>query len=103
LPNGQSLRLPANLFITGTLNFDESTHALSRKVLDRANTIAFTEVYLHEDPAEREPSAPPSPTLPPEIRQAVFLQRRVHTVAAARAKLRAIGPKGEDYAARIVQ
>lgn len=35
------LHLPDNLFITGTVNIDESTYMFSPKVLDRANTIEF--------------------------------------------------------------
>lgn len=33
------LTWPQNLFLVGTVNMDESTHAFSRKVLDRANAI----------------------------------------------------------------
>lgn len=40
------LRLPLNLRITGTVNVDESTFALSDKLLDRANLIELTEVDL---------------------------------------------------------
>lgn len=36
-----ALQLPANLFIIGTVNIDETTHMFSPKVLDRANTIEF--------------------------------------------------------------
>ncbi len=50
LPDGRTARLPANWFVTGTLNLDEATHGLSRKVLDRANTIAFQDVRLREEP-----------------------------------------------------
>lgn len=35
------LRLPANLFIIGTINVDETTYMFSPKVLDRANVIEF--------------------------------------------------------------
>jgi|GEM_PF-667985 len=35
------LSLPANLFIIGTVNIDETTNMFSPKVLDRANTIEF--------------------------------------------------------------
>lgn len=35
------LRLPANLFIIGTVNIDETTYMFSPKVLDRANVIEF--------------------------------------------------------------
>ncbi len=35
------LNVPSNLFITGTVNIDETTNMFSPKVLDRANTIEF--------------------------------------------------------------
>lgn len=35
------LKIPANLFIIGTVNIDETTNMFSPKVLDRANTIEF--------------------------------------------------------------
>jgi len=41
-----TLYIPGNLFIVGTVNMDETTHPFSKKVLDRANTIEFTDVYL---------------------------------------------------------
>jgi len=37
----QTLKLPENLFIIGTVNIDETTYMFSPKVLDRANTIEF--------------------------------------------------------------
>ena len=39
---------PSNLFILGTVNMDETTHAFSDKVLDRAFTIEFWNVDLDE-------------------------------------------------------
>lgn len=39
--------LPANLAIVGTVNMDESAHGFSRKVLDRAFTIEFSEINLY--------------------------------------------------------
>ncbi|HEX9370229.1 MAG TPA: AAA family ATPase, partial [Roseiflexaceae bacterium] len=39
-------RLPLNVRIAGTVNVDESTHALSDKLLDRANVIELTDVDL---------------------------------------------------------
>lgn len=39
-------RLPLNVRLTGTVNVDESTYALSDKVLDRANVIELTDVDL---------------------------------------------------------
>lgn len=35
------LKVPANLFVIGTVNIDETTNMFSPKVLDRANTIEF--------------------------------------------------------------
>lgn len=35
------IKVPANFFIIGTVNIDETTHMFSPKVLDRANTIEF--------------------------------------------------------------
>ena len=39
--NNETLTLPDNLFIIGTVNVDETTYMFSPKVLDRANTIEF--------------------------------------------------------------
>ena len=41
-----SLRMPANLYITGTINIDETTHPVSDKVLDRATVIDMSRVDL---------------------------------------------------------
>lgn len=43
---GENIYLPANLYIIGTVNMDETTHPFSKKVLDRANTIEFNRVQL---------------------------------------------------------
>ncbi|MGH1274930.1 MrcB family domain-containing protein [Bacillus cereus] len=40
------ITIPANVYIIGTVNMDETTHPLSKKVLDRANTIEFNTVNL---------------------------------------------------------
>ncbi|MGC6378287.1 McrB family protein, partial [Bisgaard Taxon 45] len=37
--------LPFNLIVAGTVNMDETTHAFSRKVLDRALSFDFSEFY----------------------------------------------------------
>jgi len=42
----QRLRVPTNVFFTGTVNVDETTYMFSPKVLDRANTLEFNEVDL---------------------------------------------------------
>ena len=44
----KGIGLPENLYVIGTVNMDETTHPFSRKVLDRANTIEFNEIYLTE-------------------------------------------------------
>ena len=38
----ETITLPKNLFVTGTVNIDETTYMFSPKVLDRANVIEFT-------------------------------------------------------------
>jgi len=40
------LPIPGNLYISGTVNVDETTHTFSDKVLDRANSIEFSRVDL---------------------------------------------------------
>jgi hypothetical protein len=45
------LSLPPNLYFVGTVNVDETTHAFSPKVLDRAFTIEITDVDLRQYPA----------------------------------------------------
>ncbi len=43
---GKRVTISANVYVIGTVNMDETTHPLSKKVLDRANTIEFNEVKL---------------------------------------------------------
>lgn len=58
--NDETLKLPENLFIIGTVNVDETTYMFSPKVLDRANTIEFDTVSaldymsLNEDMSDFE-------------------------------------------------
>ena len=42
----RQLRIPKNVFFTGTVNVDETTYMFSPKVLDRAFTIEFDQVDL---------------------------------------------------------
>lgn len=42
----ENLSLPENLYLIGTVNMDDTTFQFSRKVLDRANTIEFSDVNL---------------------------------------------------------
>lgn len=44
---GPTVALPPNLFVTGTVNIDESTYMFSSKVLDRANVIELNEVDIN--------------------------------------------------------
>ncbi|MFD3259576.1 McrB family protein [Paenibacillus lentus] len=55
-----NLSIPENLYLIGTVNMDETTHPFSKKVLDRANTIEFNDIYLPQFP-EEEPQARLSP------------------------------------------
>lgn len=52
-----SLRLPQNLYITGTINVDETTYMFSPKVLDRSNVIEFriTEAQMNKYLLESKP------------------------------------------------
>jgi len=43
---GRPIYLPQNLMVVGTVNMDETTHAFSRKVLDRANAIEMNDIDL---------------------------------------------------------
>ncbi|MGL6186987.1 MAG: McrB family protein [Clostridium chrysemydis] len=43
------LLFPDNLYIVGTVNMDDTTFGFSKKVLDRANTIEFSDVDLTLD------------------------------------------------------
>lgn len=51
---GRSVYLPQNLMVVGTVNMDESTHAFSRKVLDRANAIEMNDIDLAWVDPERD-------------------------------------------------
>ena len=52
-----SIEIPQNLYITGTINVDETTYMFSPKVLDRANVIEFNEVNLSEYGSNNAPPA----------------------------------------------
>jgi hypothetical protein len=51
------IALPANLFIAGTVNVDETTYMFSPKVLDRANTIEFRVRSEDLNPSIRKPQS----------------------------------------------
>lgn len=50
--HGEIIDFPENLYVIGTVNMDETTHSFSRKVLDRANTMEFSEIALSEFPGQ---------------------------------------------------
>lgn len=43
------VRIPDNLYITWTINIDETTEWLSPKVIDRANIIEYNKIHLKDD------------------------------------------------------
>ena len=59
----QGVCLPPNLIVVGTVNMDETTHAFSRKVLDRANTLEIDAGQLGADLPSPTPVVPPTPSL----------------------------------------
>lgn len=90
LPNGQALDIPRNLSIMGTLNSDEATVSLSRRVLDRANTLTLNTVHL--DAAAQPRTEYQRDTISYSDRQQVFLYARVGNVTEARAQLDSVQP-----------
>ena len=46
-----TVNIPLNLYVTGTVNIDDTTHMFSPKVLDRANVIEINEVYFDGEPS----------------------------------------------------
>ena len=83
------LVLPPNLFVTGTVNVDETTHGFSRKVLDRANTLDFDEPPVLAGAMSGKGSPRPDEDLgaSPAARQALFLNARAANVGRARERL----------------
>lgn len=87
------LALPPNLFVTGTVNVDETTHGFSRKVLDRANTLDFDEPpTLLLTPASKGRESIGEDTATAVQRQALFLASRVPNVGKARERLALLDP-----------
>ncbi len=92
------LILPPNLFVTGTVNVDETTHGFSRKVLDRANTLEFDDPPDFSRPGAAkgfgilEDDLGGIADAGPARRQALFLAARVSSVGQARERLARIAP-----------
>ncbi|MGI4790825.1 MAG: McrB family protein [Janthinobacterium lividum] len=83
------LVLPPNLFVTGTVNVDETTHGFSRKVLDRANTFDFDEApELSQSLATKgRATLDADMSASPTQRQALFLSARVSNIGRAKERL----------------
>ncbi len=98
--------LPPNLFVTGTVNVDETTHAFSRKVLDRANTLDFDAAPASFGAALGGKGASFASgedfSLPPQ-RQQLFLQSRVVGVGRARERLSQIDARFGERALLALQ
>ncbi len=101
------LVLPPNLFVTGTVNVDETTHAFSRKVLDRANTLDFDAAPLlltgMAGGAKGLVRLDDELNAPPARRQTLFLRARVPNVGRARERLSQIDPAFPARALGLLQ
>ena len=100
------LTLPPNLFVTGTVNVDETTHGFSRKVLDRANTFDFDEApELRQSPASSKGRATlaEDTAASPTQRQALFLAARVGSIGRAKERLAQIHAGFPDRALSALQ
>jgi len=96
LPDGRPAPLPANVFLTGSVNMDEATYPFSRKALDRANLIEFSEVRL-KSPVNEKHISVHSP-IPEAQRQRIFLANGVDDLLMAQSRLTAIHPDFCDRA-----
>ncbi len=101
------LILPPNFFLTGTVNVDETTHAFSRKVLDRANTLDFdaAPVLLAglSEAAKGQVGFGGASLGTPGERQSLFLRSRVPSVGRARERLSQIDPLFPGRALALLQ
>ena len=100
------LALPANVFVTGTVNVDETTHGFSRKVLDRANTLDFDEppsLLLTPTLSKGQGSLGEDTATTAVQRQALFLASRVAGVGKARERLSQINRDFPDRALSALQ
>ena len=99
------LVLPPNVFVTGTVNVDETTHGFSRKVLDRANTLDFDEppTLLLTPTLSKGRGNLDEETATAAQRQALFLASRVASVGKARERLAVIDKDFPDRALSALQ
>lgn len=99
------LVLPPNLFVTGTVNVDETTHGFSPKVLDRANTLDFDEPPVLDAVIGGKGSVRLDEDLgaSPAARQVLFLNARVPNVGRARERLSRLDAAFPDRALGALQ
>ena len=104
-PDVPDLALPPNLFVTGTVNVDETTHGFSRKVLDRANTLDFDEAPQLSGSAGGKGQARIDEDLglSSAERQALFLSSRAANVGRARERLSQIDAQFPERALAALQ
>jgi hypothetical protein len=77
------LPFPPNVLVIGTVNIDETTHAFSPKVLDRANVIVFNDVDVQQFLGEAGESAASTFRLArAELDPTVLADREARNVAA---------------------
>jgi len=97
------LVLPPNLFVTGTVNMDETAHTFSRKVLDRANTLDFDAIpTLLAAIGGVKGSLMDLPGTPAQ-RQELFLTSRLPSVGRAAERLSQIDAAFPAEALRVLQ
>ena len=104
-PDVPDLVLPPNLFVTGTVNVDETTHGFSRKVLDRANTLDFDEApqLVGSIGGKGQARLDEDLSLFPAQRQALFLSARAANVGRARERLSQIDAAYPERALTALQ
>ena len=99
-----TVRFPENLCLIGTVNMDETTFPFSKKVLDRANTIEFSDVDLIPDfetfEVAAEPVNPGTLFLKPDYLQISHCKAQreyIHTVCESLQELNAILMKANAH------
>ncbi|QSO54176.1 DUF3578 domain-containing protein [Alicyclobacillus curvatus] len=69
----KKLTWPSNVVLIGTVNMDETTHSISKKVLDRATTIEFNHVDLARGLGDDNVVAVPPTRVIPELLSPEYL------------------------------
>jgi hypothetical protein len=97
----RNLPVPANFFVVGTVNVDETTNAFSPKVLDRASVIEFNDVLLDQALSDTPEELPPDPfrLADPSISASAF---GVVDLEARRSIKATIVNEGPTYTGRLI-